>query len=148
MKFESSLIKEFAEQHKLTAKTDSCGETVIPGNPRDAKRVEDRPHIFDNGDGRLGVCYLDTGPAPSVAKYRNAQRKMLAAGFVQNQSGDAEGTLLFDPANKEQSKLAIKVVKARPNRQLSPGRLELLKAQGAMLASFRSDNGKNGGFRA
>jgi hypothetical protein len=36
------------------------------------------------------------------------------------QNGDDEGAVSFDPANKEQASLAIKLIGARPKRRLSP----------------------------
>jgi len=50
-----------------------------------------------------------------------AVRKTLqAAGFSLHQNGDAEGSLLFNPEDPEQSKLAISVMGARRKRRMTP----------------------------
>jgi len=121
-------IQEFAENHSLKVKMDSCGETIIPGKPRNLERAEDRRHIYENGDGRFGVSYVHAGPVASVGKYHNAQKRMLEAGFTQGQNGDAEGTFLFDPANETQAKIAIREIGARMRREASPERRIVLAA--------------------
>jgi hypothetical protein len=65
-------------------------------------------------------------------------------GMTVRQNGDSEGALSFDGSNPAHAKLAIKIAGVRPKRQLSAERLATLKARGALLANFRSGNGKNG----
>jgi hypothetical protein len=55
------------------------------------------------------------------------------------QNGDTEGTLSFDPANRAQSTLALRIAKARTKRILSPeraaaGTARLAKARLGRLA--------------
>jgi hypothetical protein len=45
-----------------------------------------------------------------------------------HQNGDAEGIFVFDPVDPAQAKLAIKSVKAKVKRQVSPERLAALSA--------------------
>lgn len=126
-------IQEFAEQNRVRVRRDSCGEEIIPGRPRNATRQEDRSHIYQHSDdGKLfGLCYVQPLPYPSsVGKYRNAQKRLLAAGFTQQQNGDAEGIFLFDPTNDEQAKIALREAGIRINRPLSPERREKLLAAG------------------
>jgi len=89
------IIGNFAEQHNVRVRLDSCGESVIPG--RGKGRVEERHHIYENGDERFGVCLQ----FDSAKKFGNARRRLLALGFQPRQTGDREGTLLFDPSNRE-----------------------------------------------
>ena len=46
------------------------------------------------------------------------------------QNGEDEGALSFNPANRQQSRLAIKLTGARPKRQLSPEHRAKLLAVG------------------
>jgi hypothetical protein len=131
-------IKTFAEQYRIKTRKDSCDEPVIPGKPRKTKWVEDKSHIYENGDGQFGLCLMNPLPYPeSKGKYRNAQKRLLAAGFIQSQDGDSEGTFLFDPTNAIQSKLAIREAGIKVRRQLTPERLQAMQAHGAMLAQNR-----------
>ena len=136
-------IKQFAETHRLKGRRDSCDEPIIPGKPRQLKRAEDRLHIYDNGDGRFGLCYVQVGSKASVGKYHNVQKKLLAAGFIQGQKGDAEGTFLFNPADTQQAKLAIKVAGCRQRRVLSPEEYQELQGRGLRLALIRSNPKEN-----
>jgi hypothetical protein len=73
----------------------------------------------------------------SKGTYRNAQKRLLAAGFIQGQDGDSEGTFLFDPSNPVQAKLAIREAGIKIARTLSPERLLAMKVHGQMLANSR-----------
>jgi hypothetical protein len=73
----------------------------------------------------------------SKGKYRNARRRLLAAGFIQGQDGDFEGTFLFDPSNPVQAKLAIGEAGIKIARTLCPEHLLAMKARGLTLANSR-----------
>jgi hypothetical protein len=45
--------------------------------------------------------------------------RRLVAGFTLRQSGDGEGTLLFDPTNPEQSRAALKKARVKFRRVLT-----------------------------
>src|SRR5712692_3177995 len=52
---------EFSTRHRLRRKRDPCGETLIAGRQfcRDMPaRVEYRSHVYENGDGRFGLCLM------------------------------------------------------------------------------------------
>lgn len=56
----------------------------------------------------------------SSARYWNAaRRKLVTAGCQVIQNGDTEGTVIFDPRDEGQGKLAIRVVGAKRKRKLS-----------------------------
>jgi hypothetical protein len=118
-------IQQFAEQYRVRVRRDSCGDEVIPGKPRHTTRQEDRRHILQHSDdGNLfGVCLL----LNSARAFGNAVRRLLPAGFISGQTGDAEGVLLFDPANPEQAKAAIREAGIRIRVPASPERLAQLE---------------------
>jgi len=101
-------LKHFAESHHLSLKKDGCGDHFIPGTSG---------HIFEGyADGRLGV-YLN-GETPKAWTY--ARRKMEEAGLTIRQNGDVDGVAVFDPANGEHARLAIKITGARVRRMAGP----------------------------
>jgi hypothetical protein len=107
-------LEDFAVNHRLRTRKDGCGDYVIPG--------ENQHQIFDNGDGRLGVLLMfDT-----VGKWNNRRKLMTAAGFESRQDAETEGTCLFDPTDRAQAKLAIKLTGARAKRVLSPEKAKAL----------------------
>lgn len=115
-------IKSFAETYRVRVKQDSCGDSIIPGRER-LNRVEDRSHIFDYENGEhFGVSAM----FGSAKKWGNARRKMEAAGFLVRQNGDTEGIALFNPRDKTQARLALKVAGVKARRTLSPERKEAL----------------------
>jgi hypothetical protein len=56
----------------------------------------------------------------TVGTWNNRRKACEAAGMEVLQDGDTEGTLLFNPEDKIQSRTAIRLVGARQKRQLSP----------------------------
>jgi len=54
------------------------------------------------------------------------------------QNGDDEGAFSFDPNNREQARLAIKVTGERPKRRISPERRGKLVAIGFQKRRRRS----------
>ncbi len=112
-------MKQFSTQHRVRIRRDGCGEEIILGRQFCAdmpKRTEYRAHVYEYGDSRLGVMLLFT----SARKWESAKRKLTAAGFTLRQDGHTEGTLLFDPANEAQARLALAVIRAKRIRELSP----------------------------
>ncbi len=57
-------------------------------------------------------------------KWANARRKLEAAGLTIWQDGDDEGSALFDSKNATQVRLALKIIRARPKRVLTPQQRE------------------------
>jgi len=97
-------LKHFAESHNLSLKKDDCGDHFIPGASG---------HIFDGyAVGKLGV-YVN-GETPKAWTY--ARRKMEQAGMTIRQNGDVDGVAVFDPANGELARAAIKITGARVRR--------------------------------
>jgi len=147
-------IAQFAETHSVRTRRDECGEVFVPGKRwkvqpipkfRPARELYTYGHqIYDHGDGRFGVMLMfpvdngkEIGGSGKSAKWGNARKKLLAAGFTLKQNGDAEGACLFNPSNKAQAKLALKLagVKQRRVSNMTP---EQRKAVAERLAASRS----------
>jgi hypothetical protein len=117
-------IQQFAEQYHVKVRRDSCGEEIIPGKPRNAKRQEDRRHIFQHSDdGKLFGVYVHFN---SGRAFGFALRRLLAAGFTPAQIGDTEGTMLFNPSDVDEAKAAIQEAGIRISRPASPEQLARL----------------------
>lgn len=114
-------IKEFAAKHKVRIKLDEDGELIV---------LAKHGQIYDYGSGRFGVMFL----MDTVGTWNNRRKECERAEERVIQDGETEGTLLFDPLNKEQAKTAIRLVGARQKRQVSP---ETAKAGAERLARFR-----------
>jgi hypothetical protein len=91
-------LVEFADQYRARTRQNECGETIIPG-----KLWKEQPK-----DGRLTFPVdndKEIGGSGKSAKWVNARKKLVAAGFTIRQNGDAEeGTALFNPEDKAQAR--------------------------------------------
>jgi hypothetical protein len=121
-------LADFAERHRLRVRRAEDGEPHVPG--RDGQ-------LYEHDDARLAVVYLDGTPRA----WGHRKRACLAAGMTLLQDGDAEGTLLFDPANPEHVRLAVEVVGARRRKQLSEEHRQKLVAAGAAHRFASDDDG-------
>lgn len=136
-------IREFAERYRVTTKRDTCAEEIIPGRQyaKDMPtRQEYRCHVYDHGDGKqFGVCllYLPDGPSGKSRKWTSVRKRLIASGFEPKQTGDAEGTLLFDPKNEAQARLALNVCRVRAHRNLSDADRQARAERASRLASLK-----------
>ncbi len=137
MNLASATFSDFTSRYRLRAKRDPCGDRIIPGKLIAAdmpKRVEYCNHIYDYHDGKhLAVCLL----LLTKKRWTWAKRRLLAIGFELHQDGDTEGCLLFDPLDRKQARLAIRVCRIKSTRVLSEaqgvaGTAALEKAQAAL----------------
>ena len=140
-------LEEFADMYRVHVRRDGCGDAIIPGKrfarslDTDTKRLgkdirtEYASHIYDNGDGQFVMCLMFDSPK----KWGNAKRKAEAAGFVIKMDCVStgvrpfydpygEGLALFDPSDKTQARLALKLTGARRKRQMVP------EAKAALIA--------------
>jgi hypothetical protein len=114
-------LGEFATRYRLKTSMDECGETVIWGK---------HGQVYEWGPGRLGAMYIPDEacrhrgkPKPaklSARKWGNARRALQKGGFELIQNGDWEGMLLFDAENVDQASLAIRILRIKRRRKLSP----------------------------
>lgn len=119
-------IQQFAENHNLKVSRDSCGASIVQGK---------YSHIFDGyADGRLGVLFV----APTKRHWNNARKKMEAAGLITKQNGDTEGALSFDPVDKAQVRLVLKLTRIRPRRVAAPPSPAQIAAREAFAAKRRA----------
>jgi hypothetical protein len=86
----------------------------------------------DYSDDELTMCWLPDGKRTGL--WNRTRAKCVAAGMRLHQEGDCEGIFVFDPENPKQAKLAIKTVKAKAKRQMTPERraalsITLIKAR-------------------
>jgi hypothetical protein len=132
-------IKEFAEKHRLKTKTDSCGDSIIPGKAfcRDAtdkakKRIaqgvkrepkEYSSHLYDGfSDGWLGLCLM----FPHRRRWNAAYRLATSAGFTLRQTGESGGCWKFDPENPAHVKLVLSLAGIKPKRIATPTQVAAL----------------------
>ena len=107
-------IEEFANRYNVRLRRDWCGDMIAGKPPR--PRPEDCSHIFEMGDGRLGLCLILGSPR----RWTFAKRRLLAAGFELKQDGDSEGTFLFDPNSDLMCRMAIKEAGIRAKNRVTP----------------------------
>ena len=100
-------IHDFAERYRLRVKRAEDGNPVIPGK---------FGHLYHHDDSTLGLLFM-----PNRRRlWSHAKRKLEAADFTIWQDGDHEGSALFDPTNRAQARLALRVVGAKRKRSLTP----------------------------
>ena len=135
-------LKTFSEKYRLKANGNGCGEVTIKGR---------WGQIYEYGSGKLGVMFM---PPPTkekpwgiecLRKWNGLRCKATAAGMELVQNGDSEGCLTFDPADKAQALLAIKIAGCRPKKQLSAVQVAKMIAT---LAEFRSNPKVEGQYNA
>jgi len=111
-------IKEFAEKYRVSARRDADGTDIVAGK---------LGHMYEHSAVKLGVLFMPSAPRArlwSVVKARG-----MAAGMTVRQNGDSEGTLIFEPNDAEQARLAIKLVRIRPKRILTDEQRSVLAAR-------------------
>jgi hypothetical protein len=123
-KWNQTAIQDFAQTNGLRTKRDECGEIIVP-----AKHGQ----IYFWGTGRMGIMILSN----SVGLWRGRRKKALAGGMENLQNGDTEGTLLFDPVNRDQVRLAIRLVGAKKRRVPSEKQLAHLRTLNGLGISTR-----------
>lgn len=107
---EEAVLKDFAQKHNVSRTAfsrDECGDLILQG--KDA-------HIYAFSEIRLGIC-LECG---STKGWNAGRQKLETAGFRITQDAEREGCALFDPANSEQARLALKLTGVRKRRKLTP----------------------------
>jgi len=113
-------IHAFAKENRLCTGRETDGATVILG--------QGGCHLYECGNGELALMILSDGT--HGRRWAGIRKKCLTVGMTLRQNGDDEGALSFNPNDRKQARLAIKVVGARPKRQLSPEHRAKLLAVG------------------
>jgi hypothetical protein len=114
-------ITDFAKRHGLRVERFKSDD----GDGYECRVVNGRigeSNIYEHTvDDSFGVMFITDGKkAPRTGLWKKFEASCLAAGMTRHQTGDAEGVFLFDPKNTDQSKVAIRGIKARAKRRLSP----------------------------
>jgi hypothetical protein len=109
-------LRTFAAKHRLKLRTDLDETKIIPGR---------HGHLYQHDLGKLGLMYM---PAKAkTGEMWNTRRKAGAAvGMELHQDADREGIFVFDPANIEQAKLAIRIAGVKRRRIMSDAQKEVL----------------------
>ena len=111
-----TLIEKFSQEHRLKISREN-DEIVIPGR---------QGQIYERDEDQLAVMFLPpstkTDPAgrwcPKIwGNFKRAAAELPGMKVVQN--GESEGCLEFDHRNRLHVKLAIRIAKVRPKRQVS-----------------------------
>jgi hypothetical protein len=118
---DDQLLQQFSANRKLKTRVDDDGTVIVPGK---------LGHIYQYDHHHLGVVVVPR--IPRMKYWGLTRRKLLALQFTVVQDGDGEGAAVFDPANAEQVRAAIKAAGIIRKRQLSPAQvnrqLEWLRA--------------------
>ena len=128
---------EFAETNRLKVTRDECGGAIIAGK---------QGQLYPFTESEMGVMFMP--PKTKTDSYGrwcpkvwgNFKRAAALIGMVLTQDGDSEGCLSFDPFNKEQVKLAVKIAGVRVRKSLSPERRAALAGTLAAARSQRVEN--------
>ena len=115
-------IEDFAARYRLKVRRAEDGDHIITGK---------LGHIYQHDSETLGLMFMPGKPR----LWPRARRRLEAVGFVIWQDGDHEGSVLFDPSNRTQARLALKVVGAKRKRSLTP---EQRAAKTAILEKARA----------
>lgn len=114
-------LPQFADHYRLKLAHDECGDPIVSG------RLSEDSNISDFSDTELAMCWLPDGKNTArTGMWNRTKAKCLAAGMLLHQDGDAEGIFVFDPVDPGQAKLAIKCVKAKAKRRITPERVAAL----------------------
>lgn len=108
-------IESFSEKYCVKIRKDADGTLVVPGK---------LGHIYEHSAEKLGVLFMPSAPRARLWSLVKAQGT--SAGMAVRQNGESEGTLLFDPANAEQARLALKLVRGRAKRVMSAAQSQAL----------------------
>src|SRR6267154_3374098 len=141
-------LVEFADHYRVHTRKDECGETIIPGKAWKKQPKAGRMYghqIYEHGKGQFGLLLMfpvdngkEVGGSGKSAKWVNAQKTLIAAGFTIRQNGDADGTALFNPEDKAQARFALKLAGIKTRRQLNPERRAALAIQLAVARTLKA----------
>ena len=113
-------LKQFAEHYRLKIRQGEDGEPVILGK---------FGHLYEHNQELFGLMFIPPEKVGTDKRWGYAKRKFETRDFVIWQDGDYEGSALFDPANRSQARLALKVagIKRKRRVNLTPKQLANLK---------------------
>ncbi len=129
----NNILKQFAELHRLKLRRDECGDYFVGGK---------LGQVYEYNPERLAILFM----GESKRQWNVAKKKLAAAGFELMQDCAEEGTSSFDPADAEQCRVAIQVIRAKPRRVLTPAQRAQLRTatEKAALARNRQNHRARG----
>jgi hypothetical protein len=102
-------LAEYGEKYRIRMKRDECGDSIVGGR---------FGHLYEQYAGRFGIVLeLPADGTRLDNTLRSRKRRALAAGFVLHQEGECEAILLFDPSDRKQAALAIRLIQAKKIRK-------------------------------
>jgi hypothetical protein len=108
-------LEAFIKKNRLRRKRDDDDTTIVPGK---------NGHIFDYGDGRLGVLIMPKAIRPRI--WNKARKAFEELGMTVTLDCDGEGIATFDPESEEQCQAAMKHAGVSPRRVATPSQLDAL----------------------
>ena len=122
-------LKKFAELNRLKGyRLDECDDPEIVGR---------FGHLFEWGASRFGVCLEGAG----TGALENRKKLGLRAGMTLWLECDfGESVLLFDPSDREMSKVAAKIAGVRLRKRVSTAQIEALN-RGREQFGFQAGRG-------
>ncbi len=122
-------LEMFAKKNQLRFTKDAYGDPVIEGRIGES-------NISEYSATEFSVAFVTEGKKPPrTGLFNTFKAACLDAGMILRQLGDAEGIFTFDPENDAQAKVAIRGIRAKAKRQISP---ELAAAGAARLVAARN----------
>lgn len=134
-------IKTFATSHRLKVIRDGEGEDieyVVPGRIGQSQ-------IYQHSEDLLGVLFMtDARKPPRTGLFNTFRDACLAVGMTAHQIGDAEGSFLFKGRDREQPEVAIRGIRAKAKRRISPEQAlaGAARLQAARLSRQKVENPK------
>jgi hypothetical protein len=128
------MIHAFVQQNRLLVSRDAHDKTAII-------RGRAGCHLYEYSDSELGLMVLSDAKDAHPRRWAGIRKKCLEVGMTLRQNGDDEGAFSFNPNNRQQARLAIKVTGASPKRQLSPEHRAKLLAVGFQKRGGRTLEG-------
>jgi hypothetical protein len=123
-------LAEYGEQYRIRMKRDECGDSIVGGR---------FGHLYEHDAHRLGIV-LEAPPDKlrSDRTLRARRRRAIAAGFVVHQEGECEAILLFDPSDRKQALLAIRLIHAKKIRKAAEPTNAQLRSRALFSSRARS----------
>jgi hypothetical protein len=112
-------LENFATKYRLKTRRSPDDENELVVNGKQGQ-------VYEYSNNELAVSFMPglvNGRGVGTwcpKRWSNIRRNAETLGMTLRQNGDSEGSLSFDPLNREQAKLAIQIARARQKRQMSP----------------------------
>ncbi len=127
----NNVLKQFADRHRLKLRLDECGDDFVGGKCG---------QVYVYNPERLAILFM----GDTKRQWHAAKKKLVTAGLGLMQDADTEGTASFDPADAEQCRAAIQVIRAKRRRVMSPAGLAQLQTAREKAARNRQNHCNRG----